>query len=178
VSIGHVLLALSCASLLFAAACGSGGGALATVAPCPTPAPLPTARRGNFTDGPYLAQVNTYVDRLMQLREEERAKYPDRTYSSSDDFRVTFAAYADDTICTATNVIALQPAAPGTAACKTALDAAVNAYIDHTKAGRDAVKSRNVSDYRRWYDGVDAKLQAVMTAARSSFNGTPARRGP
>ena len=177
-SAGRPLLALVLVATLFATACGSGGGALATAAECPAPSPLPTARPRTFSDTPYVSQVNAYVERLMQLREEERAKYPDRTYSSSDDFRVTFATYADNTICTGTNMIQLQPTSTRVAQYKTALDAAVTAYIDHTKAGRDAVKSRNVSDYRRWYDGVDAKLQAVMTAARASFTGASARGNP
>lgn len=166
---GRLVLTLLLLGTLLASACGSGGGALSTTADCPSPSPLPSAHRGSFTDGPYLTAVNTYVGRLQQLREDERAKYPDRTYNSSNDFRVTFASYSDDTICAGTDLLSLKPASPGTKAYKTKLDAAVTALIDHTKAGRDAVKSRNVSDYRRWYDGVDAKLQDVITASRASI---------
>ncbi|MEO9256601.1 MAG: hypothetical protein ABI305_13760 [Tepidiformaceae bacterium] len=166
---GRVLLALLLLGTLLASACGSGGGALATLTDCPAPSPLASPRRGSFTDGPYLAAVNSYVERLQQLHEDERAKYPDRTYNSSDEFRVDFASYSNDTICAATNLLSLQPASPGTKTYKTKLDAAVTALIDHTEAGRDAVKSRNVSDYRRWYDGVDAKVQDVATAARASI---------
>jgi hypothetical protein len=45
------------------------------------------------------------------------------------------------------------------------LDAALQALIEHTRAGREAVRARNVSDYRKWFDGADARIVAVREAA-------------
>ena len=45
------------------------------------------------------------------------------------------------------------------------VDAALTDLIAHTRAGREAVRSRNVSDYRDWYSGVDARIAAVRLAA-------------
>jgi hypothetical protein len=86
---------------------------------------------------------------------------------------VTFATYADDTICAGTAILDLNPKSAAAKTFKKTLDDAVTAFVDHTKAGRDAVKSRNVSDYRRWYDGVDTKLRAVVTAATPTTQRAP-----
>ena len=40
------------------------------------------------------------------------------------------------------------------------LDAALSDLVEHTRAGREAVRARNVSDYRTWFKDADAKIEA------------------
>jgi hypothetical protein len=48
------------------------------------------------------------------------------------------------------------------------MDSALQGLIDHTVAGREAVRKRNKSDYGDWYNGVDAKLDAVRAASNAT----------
>ena len=56
------------------------------------------------------------------------------------------------------------PAAPQFA--KAAMDeqTTLDAYIADLKAGRTAVTTRNVTDYRTFYDNLEAKFDAVQKA--------------
>jgi hypothetical protein len=47
------------------------------------------------------------------------------------------------------------------------LDAVLQELIAHTRAGREAVRVRNVSDYRDWFKEVDGKIVAVRQAANA-----------
>ena len=116
-------------------------------------------------DQPYFATVRTAVDRLAMLRETLRNTYPGDKFSRESQFRVDFAAYADSTVCGAQNLVGVRAPAANFEQFDRDLDAALQGLIDHTQAGRTAVKARNVSDYRTWYQGVDLKLDAVKAAA-------------
>ena len=109
--------------------------------------------------------MRTAVDRLATLRETLRNTYPGDKFSRESQFRVDFAAYADSTVCGAQNLVGVRAPAANFEQFDKDLDAALQGLIDHTQAGRTAVKARNVSDYRTWYQGVDLKLDAVKAAA-------------
>ena len=145
------------------AACG-GGAAFPEPAPCAQP-PSAVAGGGRQAINLYFSSVRTAVDRLATLRETLRNTYPGDKFSRESQFRVDFAAYADSTVCGAQNLVGVQAPAANLEQFDRDLDAALQGLIDHTQAGRTAVKARNVSDYRTWYQGVDLKLDAVKAAA-------------
>jgi len=150
---------------LFAAACGGGSPSFPDPAPCPAAAPLATIPPGSRRPPPYFTAVQVGVNRIAQLREVHRGFYPTDTFSRRAEFRMRFADYADETVCAAEYVINLKPGEERFSQFDADLEAALTALIAHTREGREAVKSRNVSDYRDWYKGVDGKVAAVTAAA-------------
>jgi hypothetical protein len=139
-------------------AMGCGGGTLAEPAPCVTPAPLPTGTPGLPQARQYLSTVRSGIDRIKKLRTDQRSLYPERTFSRSSEFRTQFAAYADASVCAAAALRDLKPPTTALQPFDDTLDAALNQFIDHMKFGREAVRKRNVTEYREWFDGVDAKI--------------------
>jgi hypothetical protein len=154
-----------CAMLV--AGCGGAATSFPEEAECPAPSPLPTVRNqpGVVSFGSYLTRIRSSADTLSRLRADLRAKYPDDTFYRRDEFRPDFAAYADQTVCVAEAMQSLT--APNSRFVETddKLDAALGALIEHTRAGREAVRARNVSDYRKWYSAADAKIEAVRNLA-------------
>ena len=144
-------------------ACG-GGAAFPEPTPCATPVPaaaVTTPQAGTQ----YVSSVRSAIDRLARLREALRNEYPGDKFSRDSQFRVDFAAYADSTVCGAQNLRELRAPSPNLEQFDANLDEALQALIDHTQTGRAAVEARNVTDYRKWFQGVDAKVEAVKAAA-------------
>jgi hypothetical protein len=119
--------------------------------------------------GLYTNTIRAGLDRISQLREAQRSEHPDDSFSRKPEFRTSFAAYADSTICTAEALKALTAPDQRYVEFDSNLDAALQALIDHTAAGRVAVGQRNTSEYRDWYRDVDAKIQAP----RLLYDGRP-----
>lgn len=153
-------------ALTILTACG-GGRTFPEPAPCATliPSATVTARQAL---NQYVSGVRTAVDRLATLRETLRNEYPGDKFSRDSQFRVDFAAYADSTVCGAQNLKNVRAPSPNLEPFDANLEAALQALIDHTQTGRAAVKARNVTDYRAWFEGVDAKMDAVRAAASQS----------
>lgn len=155
---------------MFASACGSGSSTMTDAAVCPTPSPTATAGTGagqRFRPNRYVSTIQAGVAQLTTLYETQRAKWPDRTFSRDASFRVDFATYADTSICAAQSLLALDAPA-NQQETKDSFDFAVRAYLSHVQAGRDAVRTRNVSEFRTWFDGVQQKLQAVRDVANTA----------
>ena len=146
-----------------AAGCGSAA-AFPEPAECSAPV-IPPVTGTRQATSQYFTTVRTVVARLATLRETLRNSYPGDKFSRDSQFRVDFAAYADSTVCGAQNLQALPAPAANLEAFDAALDGALQDLIDHTQAGRTAVKARNVTDYRDWYQGADLKIDAVKTAS-------------
>ncbi len=108
------------------------------------------------------------AENLERLRANLRSKYPDDTFHKREAFRPDFADYASQTVCTAQAMFDLNPPDARFADYNTNLDLLLEDLIAHTRAGREAVKKRNVSDYRDWFKGVDGKIAAVRQAANAS----------
>lgn len=156
------------AAVLFGAGCG-GSSTFPEEAECPAPAPLPTSRAqaGAVPPQSYVSRLRSSADNVVKLRADLRAKYADDTFYRREEFRPDFAEYADQTVCTAQAMVALTAPDARFAEFETRLDVSLNALIEHTRAGREAVRARNVSDYRAWFKEADAKIAAVREAAYS-----------
>ncbi len=154
------------AVVLLGAGCG-GSATFPEAAECPEPAPLPTSRAqaGAVSPQSYASRLRSSADNLVKLRADLRAKYADDTFYRRDEFRPDFAVYADQTVCTAQAMAELTAPDARFAEFETRLDLSLNALIEHTRAGREAVRARNVSDYRAWFKDADAKIAAVHAAA-------------
>ncbi|MEP7215528.1 MAG: hypothetical protein ABI782_04695 [Anaerolineaceae bacterium] len=157
------LAGVAAIAALLLAACGEGASFPEPVA-CATPVPAASSTPRQAVNQ-YLSGVRAAVDRLATLRETLRNEYPGDKFSRDSRFRADFAVYADSTVCGAQNLIAVRPPSTNLAQFDDNLDGTLQALIDHTQAGRAAVKARNVSDYRTWYQGADVKLEAVKAAA-------------
>lgn len=148
------------------AGCGGSSG-YPEPGPCPTPTaarvatPLPGRPPGGSASGLYTNTIRAGLDRISQLREGQRAVNPDETFSHRPDFRSSFAAYADATVCTAQALQALGAPDQRYTEFDSSLDAALQILIDHTLAGRVAVGQRNSSDYHKWFRDVDVKIEAL-----------------
>lgn len=155
-------------SVLLPALAACGGGTTFPEPPvCATAAPATSASPRQAINQ-YLNAVRAGADRLSSLREALRSSYPGDRFPGESQFRVDFAAYADATICGAQNAMNARPPAATLEQFDIALDAALQDLIEHTQRGRRAVKARNVTDYRAWYQGVDEKIAAVKRAAAQS----------
>ena len=163
-----VLAALGAAAIL--AGCGTADANFPAETVCPSPQAVPTSRATPGTVSPqaFVGRVRAGAAELRRAREELREVYPDDTFYRRDAFRPDFAAYADRTLCLARELRALQAPTERLAAWKARVDAALDELAAHTAAGREAVRRRNVSEYREWYRGADAKIEAVEAAAMAS----------
>lgn len=146
------------------AACG-GGASFPEPSPCATTVPAAATGSSRQAVTQYVSGVRSAVERLATLRENLRSEYPGEKFSRDSKFRMDFAAYADSTVCGSQNLQALRAPTPNFEQFDSNLDGAVQALIEHTQSGRAAVKARNVSDYRIWIQGVDAKIDAVRAAS-------------
>jgi hypothetical protein len=149
-------------------ACG-GTGSFPEEAECAQPAPLPTSRAtpGVVAQQAYFQRIQNSASNLENLRASLRGKYEDDTFYRRDEFRPDFADYADKTVCTAQAMLDLSPPDGRWAEYDSVLDSALADLIDHTRFGREAVRKRNVSEYRDWYRDADRKINAVRQAANN-----------
>lgn len=147
--------------------CGGSPSSFPDETECPVPAPLATSRAapGAVSPNAYLQKLQAFASTLEKLRADLRAKYPEDTFYRREEFRPDFAAYASQTVCTAQSMFDLDPPDARFTDYDATIDALVRDLIEHTRAGREAVRSRNVSEYRDWYEGADTKILAVRNAA-------------
>ncbi len=145
------------------AACGEADSAMSDPAPCTASTSTPVTAAGRrdplraFTQG-----INQDASRMEKLTDDFRRRYPNgRFYRGS--FRPDFGRYADETVCIAIAMRELTlPAA--FASTEAALDSAIDGFIEHQRAGREAVRSRNVSGYKDWNRGIDIQLAALRVS--------------
>lgn len=154
--------------VLLGMACG-GNGAFPEPAVCLTPAPLPTSVRTPGTTSPnaYRGTIEDGVRRMRDSLDDFRGTYPSGNFSRRAEFREDFAVYTDETRCTAAYLRDLPPANATYAERDATLDKALDELLRHTEFGREAVRQRNVSEWRQWRDGVDVRLNAVSDASRA-----------
>ena len=148
--------------------CGTPG-MLPAVAECPAATATPSVSPGWRTQsGGYASTVRAGTERLVSLREGLRKEYPTEKFPGDPAFRPRFATYADETVCAAEALKAVA-APPGYEGADQQLDAALDALIATSRAGREAVGKRNATEYHTWYREVDEKLVAVKNAAPVRF---------
>lgn len=149
---------------------GGGGGSFPDETACPPPVPLPTSRAnsGITSADAFTRRIQGSVMTLERLRSSLRSKYSEDTFYRRAEFRPDFAQYASETVCTAESMLQLSVPDARYAEYKSSLDAALADLVAHTRFGREAVKSRNVSEYRDWYEDADRKIAAVRVAANTA----------
>ncbi|WP_322819436.1 hypothetical protein [Tepidiforma sp.] len=164
------VLGMALALGLALAACGTPDANFPSETVCPSPGAGGSSRAnpGARPEQAFVAVVRTGALQIVEERERLREVYPTDTFFRREGFRPDFAAYADRTICLARELRAMGAPNERLASWKANVDAALDALIGHTEAGREAVRTRNVSEYRAWYRGVDARLEAVTAAANAS----------
>ena len=154
-----VVLALA---TVMSATCGEADSAMPDPQPCP-PAPTLVPQRFDRL-GPYRQAIGRGVAQVDRLTQEFRLQYPDGKFYRSSSFRADFAAYADTTVCIAQGLKALE-LPPELAGTQAAFDRELDSLIAHQAAGREAVRTRNVSEYRAWYANIDAKVASLRRAS-------------
>lgn len=166
---GIVIVAIP---IFFIFSCGGSG--LPAEAACPTPAALTT--NGQFGDSAtadqralaaYDQAIRAGILQLQNLRRSFSAQYPTDAFFRESSFRPDFARYADQSVCTAQQILATQPPAvdgQATHIDNPTLHSALNTFIAAMHDGRNAIAHRNVTEYRKWYAGIQAKLDAINEA--------------
>lgn len=145
-------------------ACG-GSPSLADPGPCPTPValtPTPAARRNQ--GNPYFTLLQDGLNQLQDLYTRFRLAHPSNRFGSDSGFRPAVARFVDDSTCLAKAMRDVEAPNPALQASKQQVDAALDAYIVHLKTGRDAVRTRNVTDYHTFWDGLEAQFDGVRAA--------------
>jgi hypothetical protein len=172
--IGRAMSVMVLVAIPAVAAC-SGSSSYPDPGPCPTATalrvqtPSPGRPPGGSSTGLYTSTIRAGLDRISQLREAQRSAHPDDSFSRKPEFRTSFAAYADSTMCAAEAMKALTAPDQRYTEFDSNLEAALQALIEHTAAGRVAVGKRNTTDYHAWFKGVDAKIEAL----RLLYDGRP-----
>lgn len=96
---------------------------------------------------------------------------PTNGFASDSSFRPRVAQFIDDSTCLAQSLKSLDPPTAQNRTTKASLDSALDAYIAHLQAGRAAIVARNVTDYRTFWDGLDATFNAVRDSVSTPFRG-------
>lgn len=148
------------------AACG-GAASLPEPVPCPTPSPLPTsAATPRVTQGrAYFTTLQNSLEQLQDQLQRFKLDHPNNRFSRDDAFRPSVAAFIDQSTCTALAITSLQAPTQQFQQSRAKLDAALNDYVALLASGRAAIRSRNVTDYRTFYDALDPRFQAIRDAA-------------
>jgi len=164
----RLLATLALAGLAGAALAACGGAAsLPEPEPCPTAVPLPTsAATPRVTQGrAYFTALQTSLEQLQDQLQRFKLDHPNNRFSRDDAFRPSVAAFIDHSTCIALAITALQAPTQQFQQSRAKLDAALDDYVALLASGRAAIRSRNVTDYRTFYDGLDPKFQAIRDAA-------------
>jgi len=161
-------VALLAFSAPFASACG-GATSLPDAPPCTTPTATPAsgARTPRENDFRYTRAVNEGATRLIRLTNDFRGRWPDGKFSSRDEFRTEFTLYASNMTCTAMSLRDLKSSVARYAEWDTRFDGVMSDYVATMEQGRESVRTRNVSDYRRFnkrMDEVNAALAEALLA--------------
>lgn len=164
------LLAAGVILLAFAPACGTPDSSFPPEAECPAPDPLPTSRSvaGIASPTEFLARIRTSTVAMLRARDQFASEYPDDTFYRRDAFRPDMAAFADAIICTASTLRSLESPIAGFDDWTGALHLTLDELISWTRFGREAVRSRNVSEYREFRAELDQRLAAVERVAFTS----------
>lgn len=164
--------ALAAAVILLACApaCGTPDSSFPAETECRTPEPVPTSRSvdGMASPAGFLDRVRTSTVELLRSRDRFAAEYPDDTFYRRDAFRPDMAAFADELICTAAALRSLESPIAGFDDWTASLHLTLDELISFTRSGREAVRSRNVSEYREFRAGLDQRLAAVERVAFTS----------
>lgn len=146
-------------------ACG-GAPSLPDPAPCTTPtaapAPSPTGRRGQ--GNPYFTVLQDSLNRLQDLYTTFRLAHANNRFGADEGFRPAVARFIDESTCVALSMRRVEAPNPALQASKQQVDAALDDYVAHLQSGRAAVRSRNVTEYHAFWDGLEARFDAVRAA--------------
>jgi hypothetical protein len=170
-------LALGAASVV--TACG-GTTSLPDPPPCATPTATPTLgpargiRQVDATAFAYYRVVNDGSTKLHSLTRDFRDRWPDGKFYHQPEFRTDFVAFAGQSACLTGSLQALAgaPEASRLAGLKALIDPIFVNYETALNAGREAVRTRNVTDYRAFNRRID-ELAAQVDDALASYRGGP-----
>lgn len=154
--------------MLLAVGCGTPDSSFPPEAEC-TPLALPTSSSvaGVTSPGAFLDAARDTALELQRLRNDFVAEYPDDTFYRRSSFRPDMGAFANATICAAQALRDIESPVAGLDAYTSTLHNALDELIAHTRFGRQAVQSRNVSEYRQYRRTLDTRLAAVTAIAFS-----------
>lgn len=172
---------------LLAGACG-GQPSLPEAKPCMTPTATPalSPRASAFTvAAAYLNTMSDSSNQMKVLTGDFRARWPEGKFYRSDEFRPGFVDYAAGAGCIIDSLQALplnlpSPSVSQTAArfaeAKPRFAAVLEEYQATFDFGLEAVRSRNVSQYRdfnRRLDEVTIRLDELITSFRNPRQTSP-----
>ncbi|MCC6382111.1 MAG: hypothetical protein IT304_06345 [Dehalococcoidia bacterium] len=156
----------------FVTACGNQT-ALPDVPPCSAPTPVPTARpnlsAAAAQEFRYRRAIGDGTDRLARLLADFRAAWPGNKFSSKPEFRADFATYAGLAGCLAGDMRKLA-APPRLTEFQQKLAPVLDDYLATLERGREAVRQRNVTNYRDWNKAIDETAVRLRDLTNSLAN--------
>jgi hypothetical protein len=151
----RALLAVLVISGVALAACG-GTSSLPEAEPCATPTPTPSPTSANGGRFVYRRAVSDAERNLTAFVDRFRSEYPGDTFHRRDSFRPDFAGWAGAAGCVLRDLRALMP--PGANEALKNFDVTLEAILtDYEKVierGEDAVRTRNTSEYKSFYQAL------------------------
>lgn len=163
---GLALLAVTLAPVAIACA---GGSTLPPAPTCTTPTATPAPHGNVQADQRYVQAFQSGAAQLKRLTDNWRAAWPDGRFSSRAAFRGEFVAYAAASRCLVDDLAAF---APANSAKYGEFDAraegALAQYRDAIDYGLAAVRRRNVSEYREFYQRMDAAFARLDETVRTA----------
>ncbi len=156
--------------LASAPACGTPDSSFPPEPVCATPEPIATSRSvvGVTSPAAFLMHIRNSTTELLRARDAFAEEYPDDTFYRRDAFRPDMAAFADNLICSASSLRQLESPIARFDGWTASLHIALDELLEWTRFGRDAVRSRNVSEYREFRAGLDERLSVVERIAYTS----------
>lgn len=113
----------------------------------------------------YLGSLQTTWSGLQSLYLDFKSAYPTNSFSRDSEFRPAAAKFIDYSICHAKIFLAMQPPSARLQERYGPLYPLLDDYVAHLQAGRDAVRTRNVTEYHAFYDELERKMDAIRRAS-------------
>lgn len=150
------------------AACGSSSSlptppACAAASVTPLVPSTPANRQQAGRD--YLASVQSMWSGLQRLYQDFRLAHPNDNFSRDSEFRPAVARFIDNSICTVRAFLAMQAPSTRLQQRYQQLYPLLDDYVAHLQAGREAIRTRNVTGYRAFYDALEGKMEAIRRAS-------------
>ncbi len=138
------------AGALVIVACGGAG--LPDLESCraPTPIVVPSGASAGDIEDAYRAAIITGIDNIIAESLSFTARHPSRELSNNSAFRRDYVAAEQNNVCGAAWLISLDPPAAYLDGFHAELSKMLGEYVETMALGHAAVKSRNVSDFRKW----------------------------
>lgn len=142
--------ALGVAGAFVIVACANAGLPDLQTCRAATPIVVPSGASAGDIEEAYRTAIIEGIDGIIAESVSFTARHPSRELSNNSSFRTDYVTAEQNNVCRAAWLISLEPPAQYLDAFHAELSKMLGDYVETMAFGHDAVKSRNVSDFRKW----------------------------